>query len=36
MYRTVESALEAKRETLFVLVERERDQHFIALKLGKG
>ncbi len=34
--QAVESALEAKRETLLVLVERERNQHFIALKLAKG
>ncbi len=32
----VESARKAKRETLLVLVERERGQHFIALKLAKG
>ena len=31
-----ESARKAKRETLLVLVERERGQHFIALKLAKG
>lgn len=34
--QAVESAMKAKRETLLVLVERERNQHFIALKLAKG
>ena len=34
--QAVESALKANRETLLVLVERERNQHFIALKLAKG
>ena len=32
----VESAREAKRKTLLVLVERERSQHFIALGIAKG
>ncbi len=34
--QAVESAMKAKRETLLVLVERERNQHFIALKIAKG